>query len=53
MTRDGESSGLTKIGFKDVLTFDGVDLGMDVDVPATEAFGLNVKEMELCSLQSQ
>jgi len=51
--RDGESSGLVKLGFSDVINFDGIDISFDVDVPDTQANGLNFKEMELCSLQKQ
>lgn len=51
--RDGEKSGLVALGFRDVVNFDGVDISYEVDVPDTEAFGINIDEMELCSLQGQ
>jgi hypothetical protein len=51
--RDGESSGLVKMGFRDVVNFDGVDISYDIDMPDTEGYGINVKEMELCSLNKQ
>ncbi len=51
--RNGKSSDLVALGFKDIVNFDGVDLTYEVDVPDTQAYGLNFKEMELCSLQSQ
>lgn len=51
--RGAKNSEMTALGFKDITNFDGVDMTYEVDVPADSAFGLNFKEMELCSMQGQ
>ena len=51
--RGAKNSEMIAMGFKDVVNFDGVDCTYEVDVPDTQAFGLNFKEMELCSMQGQ
>lgn len=48
-----DPSGLISLGFTDVTNWDGVDVSFEADVPDTQAFGLNFKEMELCSWNDQ
>lgn len=49
--RNGESSGLVALGFRDVINYDGVDCHGNYSVPADKAYGLNFDSMELCSMQ--
>lgn len=51
--RDGEKSGLVSLGFRDVVNFDGVDLTSEYDCPDTQAHGININSLELCSWQGQ
>lgn len=51
--RGAKNSDLIALGFKDVVNFDGVDVTYEVDTPDTQGFGLNFKELELCSMQGQ
>jgi hypothetical protein len=51
--RGAKNSELISLGFKDVVNFDGVDVTYEVDTPADSGFGLNFKELELCSMQGQ
>jgi hypothetical protein len=54
VSRPGRNEGsLAKLGFTDVLNFDGVDISWEYGVPATIGYGFNMDKMELCSLQSQ
>lgn len=41
------------LGFPQALNFDGAALQFEYGVPANTAYGINLEEMELCSLQSE
>lgn len=48
-----EPNGLTALGFKNVVVFDGVEISWDVAVPATVGYGFNPANMELrCMYES-
>jgi hypothetical protein len=49
----GEDLGLWKLGFKDVINFEGADHTYEYGVPTGISYGICTEEMELCSLQSQ
>lgn len=51
--RGGESSGLVKLGFEDVVNFDGTDITSEADCPVGNGFGLSFDALELCSMQDQ
>jgi hypothetical protein len=54
ISRPGRNEGsLAKLGFTDVVSFDGVEVTWCYGVTADTGYGFNVDEMELCSLQSQ
>jgi hypothetical protein len=54
VSRPGRNEGsLAKLGFTDVVNYDGVEVTWSFGVPDTTGYGFNVDEMELCSLQSQ
>lgn len=54
VSRPGRNEGsLAKLGFNDVVSFDGVDVCWEYGVPSTIGYGFNLDKMELCSLQSQ
>lgn len=54
VSRPGRNEGsLAKLGFTDVVNFDGCEVTWEYGVPASTGFGFNVDEMELCSLQDQ
>jgi hypothetical protein len=46
-----QPTGLTAMGFRDVINFDGIDCHGSYSVPAGEAYGLNLDTIELCSMQ--
>jgi hypothetical protein len=49
----GEDLGLWKLGFRDVINFDGIDVTTEFSIPTGLGYGLCTDAMELCSLQSQ
>lgn len=54
LARPGRNEGsLAKLGFTDVVNYDGVEITWSFGMPAATGYGFNVDEMELCSLQSQ
>lgn len=53
VNRGGGSSLLVKLGFGNVINFEGVDLTWEYGVPANTVYGLTMEKMELMSLQSQ
>lgn len=50
--RNGESSALVALGFRDVINIDGVDVKGNYSVTDTKAYGININSMELMSMQS-
>jgi len=54
IARPGRVEGsLAKLGFSDSFSRDGVEVSWEYGIPSDTAYGFNVDEMELCSLQSQ
>jgi hypothetical protein len=54
ISRPGRQEGsLAKLGFSDMLNFDGVEVTTEYGLPANTGYGFNVDSMELCSLQGQ
>jgi len=54
LSRPGRNEGsLAKLGFTDVVNYDGVELTWCFGVTDSTGYGFNVDEMELCSLQGQ
>lgn len=54
VARPGRNEGsLAKLGFTDVVNWDGVETTWCYGVTASTGYGVNVDEMELCSLQGQ
>jgi hypothetical protein len=51
--KNASDSSLIKLGFRDVINFDGVDVTSEFDVPSSTGYGFNIDKMELNSLQSQ
>ncbi len=47
------SSGLWKLGFKDIVNFDGVDVTWEFGTPANVGYGIATNEIELMSLKSE
>lgn len=45
-------TGLRALGFKNVFTFDGVEVSWEVAVPAATGYGFNYNQMELKSMDS-
>lgn len=52
VTKGGGSSGLLKLGFDDIVNFDGVDHTFEYGVPSGVAYGWAMGMVELMSLQS-
>lgn len=53
-SRAGRQEGsLAKLGFSDMVNYDGVEVSWEYGVPDAVGYGFNVDEMELCSLQKQ
>ena len=48
-----QEGSLAKLGFTDMVNFDGVEITTEYGIPATTGYGFNVDQMELCSLQNQ
>ena len=48
-----EETGLKSFGFKNVITFDGVELSSEYFVPSACGYGFNINCMELMSMQSK
>jgi hypothetical protein len=48
-----DSSTLKKLGFRDVVNFDGCDVAQEYGIPAAVGYGLCIPQMELRSLQGQ
>jgi hypothetical protein len=46
----GDANGLRKLGFNDVINFDGVDITTEYGIPRYTAYGWNIDSVELCSL---
>ena len=46
----GDDQGLYKLGFKDVVNFDGVDVTSEYGIPRYTGYGWNIDAVELCSL---
>lgn len=46
----GDDQGLYKLGFKDVINFDGIDITSEYGIPRYTAYGWNIDSVELCSL---
>lgn len=54
VSRPGRNEGsLAKLGFSDVLNYDGVEVTWEYGLPSLVGYGFNVDEMELRSLQGQ
>lgn len=54
ISRPGRNEGsLAKLGFTDMVNYDGVDVTSEYGVPANIGYGVNVNSIELRSLQSQ
>lgn len=54
ISKAGRQEGsLAKLGFTDVVNYDGVEWSWEYGLPATIGYGFNCDEMELCSLQDQ
>lgn len=49
----GEGLGLWKLGFPDVVNYEGCDVTYEYGVPSNIGYGLCTEAMELCSLQKQ
>jgi hypothetical protein len=49
----GSDSDLVKLGFKDVINQDGVDVTTEYGLPTGIGYGFNIDMMELCSQQGQ
>ena len=52
ISRDDGSSGLWKLGFRDILNFDGVDVTYEYGVPAASGYGLPMGVIEMKSQHS-
>jgi hypothetical protein len=50
VTRGDSGDGLYKLGFKDVINFDGIDLTSEYGIPRFTGYGWNIDAVELCSL---
>ena len=50
VTRGDAGDGLYKLGFKDVVNIDGVDLTSEYGIPRYTGYGWNIDAVELCSL---
>lgn len=48
-----EDRGLWKLGFRDMVNFEGVDHTFEYGVPTNTAYGVCVDALELCSVQKQ
>lgn len=48
-----EDTGLWKLGFRDVINFEGIDHTSEYGVPTGLAYGICTDALELCSLQKQ
>ena len=46
----GDANGLRKLGFNDVVNFDGVDITSEYGIPRLTGYGWNIDAVELCSL---
>lgn len=54
ISRPGRNEGsLAKLGFTDMINYDGVEVTWSYGVPDATGYGFNVDEMNLCSLQKQ
>lgn len=51
ISRDDGSSGLWKLGFRDIMNLDGVDCTYEYGVPADTGYGLPMGVIEMMSLQ--
>jgi hypothetical protein len=51
ISRDDGSSGLWRLGFRDIVNFDGIDITYEYGVPATYGYGLCMGMIEMKSLQ--
>lgn len=51
VVKRGDGSALYRLGFTDVINFDGVDMTFEYGIPTNVAYGLAVDQLELCSLQ--
>lgn len=50
VTRGDAGDGLYKLGFKDVINFDGIDITSEYGIPRFTGYGWNIDAVELCSL---
>lgn len=51
--RNASSSNLVKLGFQDVMNYDGVDIVYDNDCPANNAFGIHFDSLRLNCMYDQ
>jgi hypothetical protein len=49
VSRGGEN-GLTSLGFKNVVQFDGIDISWEAAIPSATAYGINLANIELMSM---
>lgn len=49
----GDADGLLKLGFRDVINYEGCDVTWEYGMPALTGYGLPVEQLELCSLQGK
>lgn len=49
--KPGERSNLVSLGFNDVIFFEGCEVTSEYGLPLNVGYGLNVQNLELCSLQ--
>ena len=50
VTRGDAGDGLYKLGFKDIVNFDGIDVTSEYGIPRYTGYGWNIDAVELCSL---
>jgi hypothetical protein len=53
IVKRGDGSALYRLGFTDVINFDGVDTSFEYGIPSNLGYGWCMDQMELCSLQDQ